>query len=37
MAAFEVDADGRIRRWREHYDLKLITDQIETAGFKDPR
>ena len=28
MAAFEVDADGRIKRWREYYDLKSIMDQI---------
>jgi limonene-1,2-epoxide hydrolase len=35
MAAFEV-SDGRIKRWRESYDLKSITDRIEAAGFKAP-
>jgi limonene-1,2-epoxide hydrolase len=33
MAAFEVNADGRIERWRDSYDLRSITDQIEAAGF----
>jgi limonene-1,2-epoxide hydrolase len=37
MAAFEIDAEGRIKRWRESYDLKSITDQIEAAGFKVPK
>jgi limonene-1,2-epoxide hydrolase len=36
MAAFEVNTDGRIRRWHESYDLKSITDQIEAAGFRVP-
>jgi limonene-1,2-epoxide hydrolase len=35
MAAFEI-GDGRIKRWRESYDLKSITDQIEAAGFSAP-
>lgn len=33
MAAFEIDANGRITQWRESYDLKSITDQMEGAGF----
>ena len=37
MAAFEVNADGRIKRWRESYDWESIRDQIEAAGFKVPR
>jgi limonene-1,2-epoxide hydrolase len=36
MAAFEIDADGRIKRYRESFDLKSITDQIEAAGFRTP-
>ena len=32
-AAFEIGADGRIIRYRESFDLKSITDQIEAAGF----
>jgi limonene-1,2-epoxide hydrolase len=36
MAAFEIDADGRIKRYRESFDLKSITDQIEEAGFTSP-
>jgi limonene-1,2-epoxide hydrolase len=35
MAALQVE-DGRIKRWRESYDLKSITDQIEAAGFSVP-
>jgi limonene-1,2-epoxide hydrolase len=31
MAVFEFDADGRIRQWREAYDLKSMLDQIEAA------
>ena len=34
MAVFELDTDGRITQWREAYDLKSVTDQIEAAGFK---
>ena len=33
MGAFEIDADGRIARWRYSYDLKSITDQLEAAGL----
>jgi limonene-1,2-epoxide hydrolase len=36
MGAFDVNADGRIRRWRYSYDLKSITDQLEAAGLKVP-
>jgi limonene-1,2-epoxide hydrolase len=36
MAAFVIDSDGRIKRWRESYDLQSIADQIEAAGFKVP-
>ena len=36
MAAFDINADGRIRRWRDSYDLKSVTDQIEAAGFNVP-
>jgi limonene-1,2-epoxide hydrolase len=36
MGAFEVDADGLITRWRDSYDLKSITDQVEAAGFNVP-
>jgi limonene-1,2-epoxide hydrolase len=36
MAAFVIDSDGLIKRWRESYDLQSITDQIEAAGFKVP-
>lgn len=31
MAVFELDTDGRIKQWREAYDLKSLTDQIEAA------
>jgi limonene-1,2-epoxide hydrolase len=36
MAAVEIDADGRIKRWRDSYDLKSLTDQIEAAGIDVP-
>ena len=36
MAAFEIDANGRICQWRENYDLKSVTDQIEAAGYEEP-
>jgi limonene-1,2-epoxide hydrolase len=35
-AAFDVDDQGRISRWREYYDLKSITDRVEAAGFAVP-
>jgi limonene-1,2-epoxide hydrolase len=31
---FEIDGDGRIKRFRDYYDLKSFTDEIEAAGFK---
>jgi hypothetical protein len=34
MAAVEIDVHGKIKRWRDYYDLKSSTDQIEAAGFK---
>jgi limonene-1,2-epoxide hydrolase len=34
MAVFELDADGRIKQWREAYDLKSVMDQIEAAGVQ---
>ena len=37
MAVFEIDANGRIGQWRECYDLKSVTDQIEAAGYTLPR
>jgi limonene-1,2-epoxide hydrolase len=37
MAVFELGPDGRIKQWREAYDLKSVTDQIEAAGFSDPK
>jgi limonene-1,2-epoxide hydrolase len=36
MGTFEIDADGRIARWRYSYDLKSITDQLEAAGLNVP-
>jgi limonene-1,2-epoxide hydrolase len=36
MGAFEIDADGRIMRWRDSYDLKSITDQVEAARLNIP-
>jgi uncharacterized protein (TIGR02246 family) len=36
MAVFELDADGRIKQWREAYDLTSVTDQIDAAGFNVP-
>jgi limonene-1,2-epoxide hydrolase len=32
MAVFELDAEGRIKQWREAYDLKSVMDQIEAAA-----
>jgi limonene-1,2-epoxide hydrolase len=34
MAAFEIDADGRIKRCRDSFDLNSFTDQIEAAGIR---
>jgi hypothetical protein len=35
MASFEVDEEGRSRRWRDSYDAGSITDQL-TAGSRAP-
>jgi limonene-1,2-epoxide hydrolase len=32
LGSFEVDTDGRIKRWRDYNDLKSITDQIEAPA-----
>ena len=32
MAVFEFDAGGRIKQWREAYDLKSMMDQINAAA-----
>src|SRR5262249_47602185 len=31
MAVFEIDANGRIKQWRECYDRKSVVDQIKAA------
>jgi len=36
MAAFEIGADGRIKRWRDSYDMKLITVELASAGITAP-
>lgn len=36
MAAFEVDANGRIAQMREIFDMKSLTDQLQAAGFRIP-
>ncbi len=35
-AVFEVDADSRITRWREDYDLKSIADRAAAAAAAAP-
>jgi uncharacterized protein (TIGR02246 family) len=32
MAVFELDLEGRIKQWREAYDLKSMLDQIKAAA-----
>jgi hypothetical protein len=32
MAVLELDSDGRIKHWREAYDLMSMTDQINAAA-----
>lgn len=32
MAVFEFGAGGRIKQWREAYDLKSMMDQIKAAA-----
>jgi limonene-1,2-epoxide hydrolase len=33
VGVFELDGDGLITRWRDYYDLKSISDQVEAAGI----
>lgn len=35
-AAFELDNEGRITRWRDYYDLKSIQDRTTAAGLAAP-
>jgi limonene-1,2-epoxide hydrolase len=32
VAVFEFDAEGRIKQWREAYDLNSMMDQIKAAA-----
>lgn len=32
----EVGDDGRFTRWREYYDSRSITDQLQAAGIPIP-
>jgi limonene-1,2-epoxide hydrolase len=34
MAAFEIDADGRIKYWRDSFDLKSVTDRLQAEGLE---
>lgn len=36
MASFEVDEEGRSKRWRDLYDAGSITDQLTAAGSRAP-
>lgn len=36
MAAFEVDASGRIKQMRESFDMKSLIDQLQKAGIQVP-
>jgi limonene-1,2-epoxide hydrolase len=36
MTVFEIDAEGRITRWRDSFDQKSITYEIEAAGISVP-
>ena len=36
-AVFEVDDSGRIKRWRDYYDLKSLEDRFTSAGIALPR
>ncbi len=33
VGVFEVDNDGRIKRWRDYYDLKSVSAQMKAAGI----
>jgi limonene-1,2-epoxide hydrolase len=35
VGVFEVDGDGRIKRFRDYYDLKSLTDHV-AAAFAPP-
>ena len=35
-AVFDVDDNGRIKRWRDYYDLKSLEDRIASAGIALP-
>ena len=35
-AVFNVDDNGRIKRWRDYYDLKSLEDRIASAGIALP-
>ena len=35
-AVFDVDDNGRIKRWRDYYDLKSLEDRITSAGIALP-
>ena len=32
VGVFEINGDRRIKRFRDYYDLKSLTDEIEAAG-----
>jgi limonene-1,2-epoxide hydrolase len=36
VGAFEVDAEGRIKRWRDYYDLRAVSTQMKAAGITVP-
>ena len=36
VGVVEVGSDGLFRRWREYYDSKSISDQLEAAGIPIP-
>ena len=36
-AVFDVDDNGRIKRWRDYYDLKSLEDRFTSAGIALPR
>ena len=35
-AVFDVDDNGRIKRWRDYYDLKSLEDRFTSAGIALP-
>ena len=36
MAVIEIAADGHVKRWRDCYDSKPITEQLSAAGYRVP-